>query len=66
MPIMSGEEFLSQRACREELITLPVIVLTASNLSQNLKSRLGSDVTLMKKPIELDLLVNTIDRLLFH
>ena len=66
MPEMDGFEFLVEMRARPEWRDIPVLVVTAKDLSAEERSRLNGDVerVLQKGASELDVLLKEIDRVL--
>ena len=61
MPIMNGVEFLEERAKHDQLITIPVIVLTTSKDEQDKMDSFKKSISgYMVKPVDYNQFVNVI------
>jgi CheY-like chemotaxis protein len=61
MPVMDGIEFRSQQLRHKKLSSIPIIVISAGSDGKKRAALLGADA-FIPKPLDLDALVNTIER----
>ena len=62
MPVMDGWQFRSEQQRDPEIAAIPVVVVSASASTEQEAARMGA-AGCMQKPLDLDELLGTIDRL---
>ncbi len=63
MPEISGFDFLSQVQEKEELKGIPIVVVSALNDEENIEKTLGlGAIEFIKKPVDIQTLVNTVEK----
>jgi CheY-like chemotaxis protein len=65
MPVMDGWEFLAAKQERPAIATIPVVVMSATDLDRAVARTHGA-VDVVRKPLTLDLLVATVERFRPH
>ncbi|MFN2483909.1 MAG: response regulator [Candidatus Limnocylindria bacterium] len=61
MPVMNGWEFMSQRQEEREIAAIPVVVISADQGARAKAEAIGA-VDCLEKPIDLNRLIDTVDR----
>ena len=61
MPVMNGWEFMTQRQEEREIAAIPVVVISADQGARAKAEAIGA-VDCLEKPIDLNRLIDTVDR----
>ncbi len=60
MPVMTGEQFMSAVKNRPELVSIPIILVSAAHNAQKIAMERG--VAFVRKPLDADILLKAIEK----